>query len=371
MADPWEKYLSELVKQGGEVGDLARKTLKQLNPSAEVPDSGASDAPSPPPAPGSEPARAAIDPRALPDPVTAIAPASDPKAMVFVLLDKLEPNPFQPRNELGDEDLESFRDAIRIQGLLTPITVRETPIGYQIIDGHRRVRALRGLEFSTVPAIVRPNVNDAQMVLWGYAQNVQRSSLSPVETAFALKQIRDLLPEATSEDVATVAGLHPRAFRRFLQLAEAPPVVQSAADEGIPVPVENDSDDPPPEDGEPTFKRRKLDLSGALHFARLHEFLLNKHAGKDAQLHADGKTGDAIERALKADWGVRQIQRYVDKALADKKVTRGRGRPGRPFKTNSKQLIIYYDRVAKLSPDQKTALKKLLEPLWRAVSDAP
>ena len=76
----------------------------------------------------------------LPDIVDLGKPVSDTVSMVPV--DKVEPNPFQPRKEFAQEALDELAQSIRQQGVITPITVRQMPDGsYQLIAGERRLRA--------------------------------------------------------------------------------------------------------------------------------------------------------------------------------------------------------------------------------------
>lgn len=95
-----------------------------------------------------------------------------------------EGNPFQIRN---DGSMEMLIDSIRQSGVLVPIAVRPTEGNrYEIISGHRRIRACRELGIETVPAIVTPLDRDGA-VIFMVDSNLQRESLLPSEKAFAYK----------------------------------------------------------------------------------------------------------------------------------------------------------------------------------------
>jgi hypothetical protein len=201
---------------------------------------------------------------------------------------------------------------------------------------------------------------------------MQRASLNPLEAALALAELRRFHPEAKSaRNLSELTGLALPKIKRLLRLAEAPETVQAAVGEGILIPTAEPDDDRP-ENERKTEQRRTLDLLGALEFARLHAFLFKKCEGQErAQQGADTQTREAIQRALKDDWGLRQIQHFVEKATAGESPEQApRGRPPRqPFKKSRNQLVIYPDRLAKLSQAQKSALRALLEPIWKLVSD--
>ncbi len=96
---------------------------------------------------------------------------------------KVEPNPMQPRREFDQEALEALADSISEHGMLQPLTVRELPSGYfQIIAGERRWRAARLAGLSEVPALVI-EADDRKTMELALIENLQREDLNPVEEA--------------------------------------------------------------------------------------------------------------------------------------------------------------------------------------------
>lgn len=104
------------------------------------------------------------------------------KETKLVMIDVIEPNPFQPRVEFNDEALMDLAQSIRENGLIQPITVREVKGKYQIIAGERRFRALKRNGVVEVPVVVM-NANEVQMAEMALVENIQRENLSAIEEA--------------------------------------------------------------------------------------------------------------------------------------------------------------------------------------------
>lgn len=102
------------------------------------------------------------------------------------------PNPFQPRIDFNDETIEELAKSIKEQGLLQPIVVRKTSDEkYQIISGERRFRALKSLGENEIPAIVREDIDDRQMLELALVENIQREDLNEIEAALSYKKLID------------------------------------------------------------------------------------------------------------------------------------------------------------------------------------
>src|SRR6516162_5974779 len=102
-----------------------------------------------------------------------------------------------------------------------------------------------------------------------------------------------------------------------MHLGASADVVQKGVSDGNKVPVAPDQKKDGGDDDESAEETRTLDLLSALQFTRLHE-ALSKKGGKtkDGKSTADAQTGAAIARALKEDWGLRDVTMYVSKAIA-------------------------------------------------------
>lgn len=99
-----------------------------------------------------------------------------------VMIDRVQPNPYQPRVEFNDEALMDLAQSIRENGLIQPITVREIDGLYQIIAGERRFRALKLNGAVEVPVMVM-DADDIQMAEMALVENIQRENLSAIEEA--------------------------------------------------------------------------------------------------------------------------------------------------------------------------------------------
>ena len=136
-------------------------------------------------------------------------------------LSLVDPNPFQPRVEFGEDEILELAESIRKQGLLQPITVRKHQDRYQIIAGERRVRACRLLGEETIAALVKEKISDRRMAALGLVENIQRVDLNPVEEAVAMRQLQEQY-EYTHEQLAEELGRSRSAVTNGLRLLSLP-----------------------------------------------------------------------------------------------------------------------------------------------------
>jgi len=154
------------------------------------------------------------------------------RAVIEVNLDSLEPNPYQPRQNMTDESLEELTLSIQAHGVVQPVIVRrgQTEETFQIIAGERRWRAAGRAGLKTIPCIVH-EADDEKAVQIALVENLQRDDLTPLETAEAL---RHLIQEfgITQEQVALQLGRSRSSIANTLRLLELPPEVKEALAEG-------------------------------------------------------------------------------------------------------------------------------------------
>ncbi len=311
--------------------------------------------------------------------------------IVRIPLDQLDDSPYQLRHEMDSDELAELVRSIRDHGLLNPILVRRAGKGYQVISGHRRLAAYRRLQFAAktgadkekyaaIPARELTSVTDEQMLLLGLTENMLRADISPLDAALGLVTLRKLKPAlSTAPKIAEATGLELRKVERLLQLAAAPEVVQKGIRDGLKIQAGADQKNGEPSDGsgdDSDEHPRTLDLLSALQFTRLHEAVSKKgKRTKDGKSTADVQTGAAIARALKENWGFRDVRMYVNKAIAELTAPaskkKARGRPPEPFKNTAQQLVVYKDRLTALTALQRQALRKALEELLRKLAERP
>ncbi len=140
-----------------------------------------------------------------------------------VPIDRVRPNPEQPRMRFSAGALEQLAESIRNHGVLTPILVRRDADGqgYVLIAGERRLRAagLAGLE--TVPAWVRDDVSDREQLEIALVENLQREDLDPIETAEAYKRLIDEFG-LTQAEVARKVGKDRATVANAVRLLKLP-----------------------------------------------------------------------------------------------------------------------------------------------------
>lgn len=121
-----------------------------------------------------------------------------------VLLDKVQPNPDQPRTNFKQEEITELANSIKKEGLLQPILVRKVGDHYQIIAGERRWQACKTLNMKEIPVRFWKADNDKALEL-ALIENVQRSDLNPIEEAYGYKRLMERKGMTQSEVAQTVS----------------------------------------------------------------------------------------------------------------------------------------------------------------------
>ena len=148
---------------------------------------------------------------------------------VEIPVDRLSPNPFQPRRSFTEEGLEQLADSIRHHGILQPIVVRPSGDGYQLIAGERRWRAAQIAGLQRIPAVVR-ELDDPGMVQVALIENLQREDLNPIEEASAYRRLMDEF-NMTQEQLSSTIGRSRPAIANAVRLLNLPTEIQRAVEE--------------------------------------------------------------------------------------------------------------------------------------------
>ena len=146
-------------------------------------------------------------------------------------LQKVEPNPAQPRKYFDPDELQELADSIAMHGVIQPLTVRLLPSGYyQIIAGERRWRAARLAGLTEIPVVVI-EADDKKAMELALIENLQRADLNPVEEALGYQQ---LISEygMTQEQAAERVGKSRPAVANALRLLSLSRPVQDLLAEG-------------------------------------------------------------------------------------------------------------------------------------------
>ena len=125
---------------------------------------------------------AASGPGQTPTPTAVSAATVAESPLRQIALDRIRPNPFQPRKEFREEDSTQLQSSLAATGLLQPITVRQAGDHFELIAGERRLRAATRLGWTEIPAIVK-DYDDKALLTLALVENLQRADLNPIEEA--------------------------------------------------------------------------------------------------------------------------------------------------------------------------------------------
>ena len=139
---------------------------------------------------------------------------------------KIVVNPHQPRERFERQGMEDLVASIKVHGILQPLIVSETPRGYELIAGERRLRAAKLANLADVPAIVRSVTNQEKLEL-ALVENLQRQNLNALERAKAYQRLVDEF-SLTQDEVAKKVGQSRPAVANTLRLLGLPSDMQAA-----------------------------------------------------------------------------------------------------------------------------------------------
>ena len=146
--------------------------------------------------------------------------------VVYLHLDDIIPNRFQPRQVFDEKALKELAVSIKEHGVIQPIIVRNIGNKYEIIAGERRYKASAMAGLTTIPAIVR-NLDDKESSKVALLENLQRKNLNPIEEAKTYQKILEL-DQMTQEELAKTMGKSQSAVANKLRLLSLTDEVQDA-----------------------------------------------------------------------------------------------------------------------------------------------
>ncbi|MGM9826666.1 MAG: ParB/RepB/Spo0J family partition protein [Muribaculaceae bacterium] len=152
-------------------------------------------------------------------------PARGSSAINDIPVDKITPNPDQPRTFFDAEALEDLATSIRELGIIQPLSLRKSgPDSYQIIAGERRFRAAKMAGLTSVPAYIR-TANEAELTEMALIENIQREDLNAIEIALTFRKLIDQY-NLTQERLSERIGKKRATIANFLRLLKLPAEVQ-------------------------------------------------------------------------------------------------------------------------------------------------
>lgn len=162
-------------------------------------------------------------------------------AVFFVEVDKIKPNPFQPRREFDESKLNDLADSIRTYGVLQPLVVTRREIvrddggigtEYELIAGERRLRASKLAGVREVPVLIRAREESDRMKLeLAIIENLQREDLNPVDRAKSFKQLADQFG-LKHHEIAAKVGKSREYVSNTIRVLALPPEILEALNKG-------------------------------------------------------------------------------------------------------------------------------------------
>ncbi len=146
-------------------------------------------------------------------------------------IEKISPNPMQPRKSMDDHALDVLAKSIKDKGILQPLVVSEAESGYELIAGERRWRAAQRAGLRSVPVVIK-NVSPSEALELALIENIQREDLNPLEEALAYERLIEEFG-LTQSQVAAKVGKKRSTVANALRLLQLPEYVKEDLADGI------------------------------------------------------------------------------------------------------------------------------------------
>jgi ParB family chromosome partitioning protein len=152
--------------------------------------------------------------------------STEASELLYIGVDQIDPNPFQPRRQFDRAEIAALADSLRQHGMIQPILVRSVNDRYQLIAGERRLRASLEAQLHEIPARIL-DLDDQRVCELAMVENLQREDLNAIEKAGAF---RDYLAQygGTHEELAGRLGLDRSTISNLIRLLDLPEDVQEA-----------------------------------------------------------------------------------------------------------------------------------------------
>ena len=147
-----------------------------------------------------------------------------------VEIDKVQPNPQQPRTIFDDQSIEELARSIKETGIIQPVLVVPEEDHYRIVVGERRWRAARKAGLRSLPVIIRNLTRDKQLEIQ-LIENIHREDLNPLEIAQAFQQLSSELG-LTQQEIADRVGKDRASVANYLRLLKLPEEIKNYLLEG-------------------------------------------------------------------------------------------------------------------------------------------
>jgi len=150
--------------------------------------------------------------------------------IIYLHSEQIKPNPFQPREDFDQQNIEELAQSIKEKGVIQPLLVRRKGDNYELIAGERRLRAAKSMGLKEIPVIVR-DVSDQDSLELALIENIQREELNPIEEAHAYQHLMEKF-QVTQEKISEVLGKSRVSITNTLRLLKLPHEIQSEMKKG-------------------------------------------------------------------------------------------------------------------------------------------
>ena len=171
----------------------------------------------------------ALLPSSAPIPMFEAIPETTESGPTEIPIDRIDPNPDQPRRVFETAQLQTLADSIRQHGVIQPIVVTRVRDRFELVVGERRWRATREAGLTSIPAVIAEVDADDRLAL-ALIENIQRRDLNPIELAQAFRSLAEI--GATQEEIGHRVGLERSTIANHLRLLELPREFQQDVEEG-------------------------------------------------------------------------------------------------------------------------------------------
>ena len=149
----------------------------------------------------------------------------------YIKLSDIKPNPDQPRRDFNNNSLDELSKSIKEKGIITPITIRESNKGYEIIAGERRWRAAKKAKLKSIPAYILNIGDEAEMMEVALIENIQREDLNPIEEAEGYAVLNSKY-SLSHDGIAKTIGKKRTTISNALRLLKLPPEIRKSIRSG-------------------------------------------------------------------------------------------------------------------------------------------
>ena len=150
--------------------------------------------------------------------------------VLYIDINDIIPNSAQPRKNFDEAKLAELAESIRTNGVISPLIVRKSKNGYELVAGERRWRASRIAKLKKVPCIVR-DFDDRQNAIVAIIENMQREDLDPIEEALGLRSMTEKYG-FTQEQVSASLGKSRTYIANSIRLLKLPEEIQQYVSSG-------------------------------------------------------------------------------------------------------------------------------------------